>query len=60
MNKDDDFKQKLTAIGAQIDAQANPFVSVHSVYEQMREAGFTSVEACTVIGIWIANTPRES
>jgi hypothetical protein len=55
MSKDEDaFKRKLDEVAAQVNAGSNPFVGIHVVSQQMREAGFSMLEACTIIGVWIA------
>lgn len=51
--KEDEFKRKLDAMGAQIKAGENPFIGLHVVFGQMVEAGFTDAQACTIIGTWI-------
>lgn len=38
-----------------VQATANPFTGLHVAYEQMREAGFSWREACTIIGVWVFN-----
>lgn len=40
-------------ITKEANVNENPFTGIHVAYENMRKAGFTWREACTIIGVWI-------
>ncbi len=55
MPNDDDMRKHFHEITAEVNAEENPFIGLHVAFKQMREAGFTMFEACTILGVWIGN-----
>lgn len=50
---DDKMREQFKKITDAAEVNENPFVGLHVAYENMRKAGFSWREACTIIGVWI-------
>lgn len=47
------MREEFNKITAEVNGNENPFIGIHVAYENMRKAGFSWREACTIIGVWI-------
>jgi hypothetical protein len=44
---------------AHLTACANPWVSIHVLFEQMTAAGFTDKQATAIIGVWMSRATEK-
>lgn len=54
--EENEAKRLLDGLRNQVDTSVNEFVGVHVVYEKMRAAGFSMIEATRIIGVWIGHS----
>lgn len=56
MSDMDKFKEILEANAGAFEGADNPCIGLHVIYTQMVKAGFTQIQACSIIGTWMAIT----